>query len=290
VTVGVTSGAGHVWDAATGKEVFTFDDQGTRVSALFFSPDGRRIATANGAGEVQLWDSRTGEPVSPVLLHDTAIGTNAAEFSQDGNLLSYSVDGVLKIWEGTTGEPISLGGTAIQFARFSADGRRIVTTSADGRARLWDVRSGLAAAEPLVHGHSFVRPPEFSPDGRFVRTETVDNVYHLWSVPPPPRAGEKTPEWLLDLAAICAGKTLNDDGQFVTATDAFGKIAAIRRTLADLDDDAPYVEWGRWFLSDRATRSVAPGFTITPAEAKKLADTLSAAAPATTAPTQPPRN
>ena len=65
----------------------------------------------------------------------------------------------------------------------------------------------------------------------------------------------------------------------MTATDAFGKIAAIRRTLADLDDDAPYVEWGRWFLSDRATRSVAPGFTITPAEAEKLADTLSAPAP-----------
>ena len=45
---------------------------------------------------------------------------------------------------------------------------------------------------------------------------------------------------LLDLAVICAGKTLNEDGQFVTATDAFGKIADLRRTLADLpDDDAP---------------------------------------------------
>ncbi len=76
----------------------------------------------------------------------------------------------------------------------------------------------------------------------------------------------------------------------MTATDAFGKIADLRRTLAALPDDSPPVEWGRWFLSDRATRSVAPGFTITPAEAKKLADTLSAAAPATTAPTQPPRN
>ena len=36
------------------------------------------------------------------------------------------------------------------------------------------------------------------------------------------------------------------------------------------------MEWGAWFLSDRATRSVAPGFTITPAETEKLADTLSA--------------
>jgi hypothetical protein len=44
--------------------------------------DGRRLATANGAGEVQLWDSRTGEPVSPVLMHDTAIGTNGGALTR----------------------------------------------------------------------------------------------------------------------------------------------------------------------------------------------------------------
>ena len=106
-------------------------------------------------------------------------------------------------------------------------------------------------------------------------------------MPPPPPAGAKTPEWLLDLAAICAGKTLNEDGQFVTATDAFGKIADLRRTLAELDDDSPYVEWGRWFLSDRATRSVAPGFTITPAEAEKLAKGMGGAAEAPAATPRP---
>lgn len=44
-----------------------------------------------------------------------------------------------------------------------------------------------------------------------------------------------------------------------------------------LPDDSPYVEWGRWFLADRATRSVAPGFTITPAEAEKLAKEMGGA-------------
>jgi len=38
---------------------------------------------------------------------------------------------------------------------------------------------------------------------------------------------------------------LNEDGQLVTATDAFGKIADLRRTLAALPDDSPPVEWGR---------------------------------------------
>ena len=34
---------------------------------------------------------------------------------------------------------------------------------------------------------------------------------------------------------------------------------------------------GRWFLSDRATRSIAPGFTITPAEAAQLAKEMAGA-------------
>lgn len=37
------------------------------------------------------------------------------------------------------------------------------------------------------------------------------------------------------------------------------------------------VEWGRWFLADRATRSIAAGFTITPAEAEKLAKEMGTA-------------
>jgi len=33
---------------------------------------------------------------------------------------------------------------------------------------------------------------------------------------------------------------------------------------ASLPSDAPYAEWGRWILDDRAERPIAPGFTITP--------------------------
>ncbi len=34
--------------------------------------------------------------------------------------------------------------------------------------------------------------------------------------------------------------------------------------LATLPDDAPYVEWGRWFLSGGATRPNCPGVSLTP--------------------------
>ncbi len=65
------------------------------------------------------------------------------------------------------------------------------------------------------------------------------------------------------------------------ATEAAERIATVRRPSADLPDDAPYVEWGRWLIADPATRSIAPGFTITAAEAAKLAaEMLATAAPA----------
>ncbi|MBI5767360.1 MAG: hypothetical protein HZA93_06155 [Verrucomicrobia bacterium] len=274
VTVGANVGVGKVWDTATGAEVLVFDEQGGRVPVLLFSPDGRRIATTNNLGEAQFWDSRTGDAAGPVMSHaDAVLG---ARFSPDGNLATYSADGVARVWQRDTGAPIGepLENRAARYAslRFSADGGWLVTASNDGLARVWDARSGLPAIEPLPHGGAGITVAEFSPDGRFVQTRTANGTtYHLWSVPPPLPAGATTPAWLLDLAAICAGKTVNADGAFESAAHLFGKIADIRRTLAALPDDAPYVEWGRWFLSNRATRSVAPGFTITPAEAEKLA-------------------
>ncbi|MSU51613.1 MAG: hypothetical protein EXS37_21410 [Opitutus sp.] len=75
----------------------------------------------------------------------------------------------------------------------------------------------------------------------------------------------------------------------MTATDAFGKIADLSCALAALPDDAPDVEWGRLFVSDRATRSVAPGFTITPAEAEKFAKELDGEPAASATPAAPAR-
>jgi WD40 repeat protein len=53
----------------------------------------------------------------------------------------------------------------VRHAEFSPDGRRVVTASADGTARVWNVADGKEACPPVAHG-----PPvafaAFSPDGR----------------------------------------------------------------------------------------------------------------------------
>jgi WD40 repeat protein len=66
------------------------------------------------------------------------------------------------------GSPLRHGSTVL-FAAFSADSKRLVTTSDDNTARLWVVRTGAFLAQPLRHATSVLRAA-FSADRRLVVT------------------------------------------------------------------------------------------------------------------------
>jgi WD40 repeat protein len=46
----------RVWDTATGKLLGRFDGSPTRVVAITFSPDGRRLASGGIDGTALVWD------------------------------------------------------------------------------------------------------------------------------------------------------------------------------------------------------------------------------------------
>src|SRR5206468_4200771 len=62
--------------------------------------------------------------------------------------------------------------------QFSPDGQRVVTSSLDGYARLWDSRSGQLMGE-LKHDAP-VHSAGFSPDGGFVVTASKDGTARIW--------------------------------------------------------------------------------------------------------------
>ena len=68
----------------------------------------------------------------------------------------------------------------------------------------------------------------------------------------------------------------DEQGQLVDVPDAMSQFDDLRHQIAALPADAPLGDWGRWILDDSADRSIAPGFTGTPAEAEKLAAALAA--------------
>jgi WD40 repeat protein len=232
-------GGVHFWDAATGQLQRSTQGHRAAVRRIDFSPDGRYFATASEDGSVQTWDSVTGAPAGPLLTQ-----------------------------KGSAGKP-----------DFSPDNARIVTQSSAGTVRVWDVRSGQPLTPLLDHDGATMNIAAYGPDGRFLQTYATGidgkRTVRLWSAPPDGK-GAATPAWLLRLATVCAGRRLADDGKIVNAADTIAKMDEIRREIAALPDDAPYVEWARWFLSDSATRSIGPGFTITPAEAVKLREDMAA--------------
>jgi WD40 repeat protein/serine/threonine protein kinase len=62
---------------------------------------------------------------------------------------------------------------------FDADGKRLVTGSADRTARVWDLVSGAPLTSPLVHQAS-VEAVRFSPNGRLVASLSRDGCARVW--------------------------------------------------------------------------------------------------------------
>jgi WD40 repeat protein/tetratricopeptide (TPR) repeat protein len=127
------------------------------------SPDGRRLFTIGGAdaggGEAQVWDSATGQPLTPPLHHP--IWSSRATFSPDGQVAAViDEDGAARVWNLSRGEPTSAflkhdgGVTAAWFgrdhnSRSASDPQTAVfTLGNDGLTRAWTLQ-GAPLTPPI---------------------------------------------------------------------------------------------------------------------------------------------
>ncbi len=120
-----------------------------RVTALDFSPDGKRLASGGGepsrSGEIKIWNVENGqlilgykEPHS-----DTVFGL---DFSPDGQTLaSCAADRFVKVWNAADGKFIrSFEGHThhVLGVSWRADGRLLASSGADAAIKVWDARTG----------------------------------------------------------------------------------------------------------------------------------------------------
>ncbi|MBI4626813.1 MAG: WD40 repeat domain-containing protein, partial [Verrucomicrobia bacterium] len=274
-----------IFDLASGQPVGEPLRHASGARSPVFSPDGRLVATVSSGGIAQLWDAHTTRPHGPPLMHRNTI-MRGVRFTRDGQrVLTWNRMAVC-VWDVATGrqlvDPIPAGLDLID-AVFSEDGSRIATLAGVGNVvRLWDSKSGQLLSEPAVAAGDFVSQPTFHLAGRFLATGIVGagRAAQVMALPPP-TPGEPVPEWLLRLATALAGAEIDPSGALRERASDAKTLDAIRRELASLRADAPYVEWGRWMFADRATRPLAPGFKITAAEAEKLAATAPSTASVT---------
>lgn len=171
-------GTAAVWTVADGSmKALTGHTGGVRWGAM--SPNGDLCATASQDGSVRLWNARSAAPIRTWKLAGAA---TSVQFSDDGRWIVFTgFDRFLRVRDLSKDDPpiVMRGHTnRVYEARFSPDGLRVLSNSADGTARLWDARTGAEIA--VLRHSSWVSSAKFSDDGRRIVTTANDGLVAIW--------------------------------------------------------------------------------------------------------------
>lgn len=149
------------------------ESEGT-VSALCFTPDGKRLLSASET--LSLWDVDSGLCLHRFAGHEKSV--SAVCLSGDGRLaLSGAWDGTIRLWEMDSGKcrrTIATGGTVSSVA-MAADGRFLVSGRWDGNVHIWDPETGRCLREIVVARRRDEAVPFYNPlTGAQVRADWAD--------------------------------------------------------------------------------------------------------------------
>ena len=177
------SGGVLLVERGTGKVVRELPTPGASAGRVVFSPDGRWLAAAGGAG-VHVWDLRRGEEVAPGAAgHQGGIGQIAV--ASGGLIATASDDHTVRIWDAATGKERRRlpHGHWVRAVALSPDGRSLVSSSLDDTVRLWDLQSGKEVYKLPGHGElGGRRAVGFTPDGRRFLSWGDDLDLRVWDV------------------------------------------------------------------------------------------------------------
>lgn len=166
----------------------TFKVHKTAVRDAAFSPDGRYLVAVDDEGQVVRWDPAAPDSATVLGYHGLSVEQvrmSPAVGAEDGFplVLTASLDKTARLWDLGTGKELAVFShdAAVTDARFSTDGRRILTYSdLGGSARLWSVEPVSRLALPLRHEdhvwHLEVAraPRELDPEGDSLLVATAD--------------------------------------------------------------------------------------------------------------------
>ncbi|HND54433.1 MAG TPA: WD40 repeat domain-containing protein, partial [Pirellulaceae bacterium] len=138
----------RVWDLESGKEIALCDGVDCLVTALTFTPDGKRIVAGLKNGELAEWSTENWRRARTLREHRGAV--NDVVFLRDGRrLASVGEDAVIRVWNWPIGAVVeTLKGHEGPIAAVAASPWEdlLATAGRDRSIRVWDLESGASHA------------------------------------------------------------------------------------------------------------------------------------------------
>ena len=163
------------------SELLTLEGHARGVTAVAFTLDGHRIASASDDGKIKVWDASTGLELLTLRGHTGKVRHVA--FNSDGRrIASASEDQTVKVWDAVSGHVVRTieGHSAQVFGlAFSPDGHRIASASEDSTVKMWDANTGQELGRHAGH-IGWVYRVAFSPDGRRIAAAGVFGRVEVW--------------------------------------------------------------------------------------------------------------
>jgi WD40 repeat protein len=142
------------------KEAFT---------AVAFSPNGERLASASKDKTLKLWNLSERKPEITLRGHNASVSLVA--FSPDGKMLSSgSADRQIRLWELESCEPRILRGhkSEVRAVTFSPNQKWLASASWDNTVRLWNLENPETHPITLPASYYGESNLTFSPDGKIL--------------------------------------------------------------------------------------------------------------------------